>query len=231
MIDIHTHLLPGADDGSSSLEESRKLLSNAIADGISDIIITVHYELDGYYHLGRDEYDRLFAAFKKDVADLEINLYQGNEIYIHERVSKELLRGAIATLAGSKYVLVEFPFSYYDDEFDDYLYDIRKAGYQVIIAHPERYDYVREDTDFISRWTEEGYLLQANASSLNHHKKTLTTLLDSNAISFMASDGHNLRRPVLLREAYEKIADRYGLGRADDLFVNNPQKILRNENW
>ena len=231
MIDIHTHILPKVDDGSQSLEESLELLKGAAKEGTTDLIITCHYDKEGYYHKKRAELLDRFALFREQAADIPVELYLGNELYIHRDLARDLINGTCSPLADSHYVLVEFPFESYSEDYDDILYDIKRAGYQIIIAHPERYESVQDDEDFCERWLEEGYLLQSNVSSLKHHKRTMDTLLSNKWISFMASDGHNLRRPILMKDGYDYIKRKYGPQRAQDLFVINPMRVIRNEEW
>lgn len=225
MIDIHSHLLPAIDDGSSSFEESITMLNNAYEDGIRDIIITPHYDKYGFFHSEKDNNLSLLEELKEK-ANVDINLYLGNEIFINEDILDDLKDGKIATLANSKYILVEFPFTYYEDYYDGILYDLKEVGYKLIIAHPERYAYVKEDEDFCLRWLDEGYLLQCNGSSLRHHKDTIEYLLDKRWVSFIASDGHNLKRPVKLKDAYNTVLAKYGKEYADDLFIFNAKNIL-----
>ena len=228
MIDIHTHLLPDIDDGSQSWEESLELLKNAHDDGISDIIVTPHYDIGGYYHKSRNEIIELINSLKEKASDIDVNIYPGNEIYIDKGIIDELKEGKISCLGNSNYVLIEFPFTYYEGYYDDILYDIKNAGYQIIIAHPERYSYVKEDIEFVNRWIKEGYKLQCNASSLKHHQRTMDKLLSNKLVSYIASDGHNIRRPILLKEAYDFVSNKYEKQYADELFEINARIILDN---
>ena len=228
MIDIHTHLLPGVDDGSQSFEESLAMLQHAYEDGIKDIIVTPHYDIESYYHKEKEEINELLEILKEKAKDININLYAGSEIYINARIAKDLKQGKATSLANSDYVLIEFPFSYYEEHYDDILYDVKKAGYKIIIAHPERYSYVKEDVDFCNRWLNEGYLLQCNGSSLKHHQKTMDKLLSRKWVSFIASDGHNVRRAIELKDAYNYIKEKYGADYALELFETNGNKIINN---
>ena len=226
MIDIHTHLLPNVDDGSQSWQETLELLKGARDDGITDIIITPHYDRDGYFQSKKEDNLKLFEQLQEKAKNIDINLYLGNEIYTNKYIIDDLKEGKVSTLANSNYLLVEFPFTYYDDSFDDILYDLKQEGYKLIVAHPERYSYVKEDIEFCSRWINEGYLLQCNASSLKHHKEETEALLDRKWVSFIASDGHNLRRVVKLKEAYDKVNEKYGKDYADKLFILNAKIII-----
>ena len=231
MIDIHSHLLPGVDDGCQSLEESLSLLKGAIQEGIEYVVITPHFMKNGAFKLSRDEIVKRFIEFKKIVKDkgLDIELLLGNELYIHSSLDKLLLDKQVCSLNNTRYVLVEFPFEKYLDEYDEALYNIACSGYKVIIAHPERYAYVKDDINFVNRWIKEGYLLQCNQNSLfNANQKTVFRLIEKNYVSFIASDAHNEYRPCSLLKAYQKVKKQFGEITADKLFEDNALNMLQN---
>lgn len=230
MIDIHNHLIPNIDDGSDSLELSRKLLQDAIAEGISDVCITPHFMKHGLYSVRKRELLDLFEEFKKQTEDLNVNLYLGNELYIDRELDELLANDEICTMNDSRYVLIEFPFENYRTDYDEYLYNV-SLQYQIIIAHPERYHYVQKDHDFVRRWTNEGYLLQSNSTSLlrNESKKVIYDLIEKGRLSFIASDAHNMYRPLSLIEAYEMIRKKFSKETAELLMDTNPLKVIQNE--
>lgn len=229
MIDIHNHILPLVDDGSNSLELSRKLLMGAYNEGISDVCITPHFARVFDLHVYSDELEERFLEFKKQVKDIKVNLYLGNELFIDKEMDKLLLEKKVLSLNNSKYVLIEFPFDRYDDDFDEYLYNI-SLDYKIIIAHPERYDYVLKNHKFVDRWLHEGYYLQANQSSLfNFRQKHLIyKLIEDNQLSFIASDAHNASRPLSLKNSYEVVKKKFDKQVADILMNVNPMCVLNN---
>ena len=139
MVDIHCHILPNVDDGSSSLELSRQLLINAYKEGIDAVCITPHFMRLNEYKIKRNELAKLFNEFEESVKDIPVDLYLGNELYIDSELDTLLLNKEICSLNDSRYVLVEFPFNNYKNEYDEYLYNI-SLQYKIIIASPERYD-------------------------------------------------------------------------------------------
>ena len=230
MIDIHNHLIPGIDDGSDSLKLSRRLLKDAIEEGITEICITPHFMKHGPYKVRKNELVSLFEEFKEKTSDLDIKLYLGNELYIDRQLDELLMNKEICTLNDSRYVLIEFPFEYYRNEYDEYLYNV-SLNYQVVIAHPERYDYVKKDHSFVDRWLKEGYLLQANSTSLysRDSKKAIFDFIEKGELSFMASDAHNEHRPLSLIEAYNLIARKFSEETAELLMEENPKRVINNE--
>lgn len=230
MIDIHNHLIPNIDDGSDSLELSRRLLKAAASEGITEVCITPHFMKHGPFNVKKKELLELFESFKEETKDINIKLYLGNELYIDPELDELLLNDEICTMNESRYVLVEFPFEEYRREYDEYLYNI-SLEYQIIIAHPERYHYVKKDHDFVKRWLNEGYILQSNTTSLSSSdsRRVIYDLLSKGRLSLMASDAHNEYRPLSMIEAYDHIARKFNEEVAEYLMNINPKCVIENE--
>ena len=229
MIDIHSHLVPGVDDGSQSLEESLALLKQAEEDGITELITTPHFMKNGEFRVRASELVKRFNELKQAYHG-SIKLHLGNELYIHPELSELLEQGDILTLAGSDYILIEFPFNSYKDEYDEILYEL-SLKYRIVIAHPERYHYVQEDPNFCLRWLKEGYLLQSNQNCLfkKETKRVLFSMIEHGFVSFIASDAHNEYRPLILKEAHDLLEEEFGMRVAKQLTEENPGKLLVNE--
>lgn len=230
MIDIHSHILPNVDDGSNGLDLSKKLLIDAYNEGIREVCITPHFINHSSLNITKDKLQELFNSFFDEVKDIGINLYLGNELMIDSKLDSLLLEDKVCTLNNSKYVLIEFPFDKYLDEYDEYLYNV-SLDYKIIIAHPERYDYVINNYHFIDRWIKEGYLLQANSTSLTSFKQRqiIYKMIEEGKLTIMASDAHNEIRNLSLINAYNKITNKFNKEIADTLFEINPSKIINNE--
>ncbi len=229
MIDIHNHIIPNIDDGSNSLELSRVLLKDAINEGITDVCITPHFMKHGPYKVRKGELLTLFEQFKEDVSDLDVNLYLGNELYIDSELDELLANDEICTMNNSDYVLIEFPFEEYKRDFDEYLYNV-SLSYKIIIAHPERYRYVRSNPDFVDRWLREGYILQSNSTFVlsRESKKTVFELIEKGKLSMIASDCHDRYRPLSLKNAYDLIRKKFSEETSELLMETNPANVIRN---
>ncbi len=225
MIDIHTHLLPGVDDGSPNMETSIKLIKEEIIQGVTDIFVTPHfYKNRGYYSLA-DKNKEIFNDLLKEIKkqNLDVNLFLGNEIYYNERILKRLREGEVITLNNSKYVLIEFSFTRESENMVDAVNNLTASGYIPIIAHPERYPYFTdiEGYEYLKR---HGAMFQINASSLLGNygrkiKKLVYTLLEANLVDFIASDIHDFRR-ANLSVAYKEIVKKFSKEKAEQLFNN-----------
>jgi len=230
MIDIHNHLIPNIDDGSTSLELSRKLLIDAINEGITGVLITPHFDKYDGYTTRKPKLEKLFEEFKLASADLKINLYLGNELYIDSKLDELLLNYEVCSLNDSKYVLVEFPFDSYKKDYDEYLYNV-SLDYKIIIAHPERYKYVRNNPEFVRRWLDKGYYLQTNQASLfvKETKNIVLNYIEKGYLSFIASDAHSEHRPLTLIDAYKYVSHKFNEETANLLMNNNPLRVINNK--
>lgn len=230
MIDIHCHILPDLDDGSDSLETSLKMAEMAIEDGVTHVIATPH--ANNHYpfasKLVRSRRDELQAKVGE-------RLLIGTGCDFHLSYENfEALREEPAQFALNQknYLLVEFANFSVPASLDQTLHQIQLLGLQPIITHPERNPLIRSDWERLWGWLHQGCFVQVTAQSLaggfgERAQTAAETLLDSNAIHFIASDAHNLTsRPLRLRAVYELIAERKGDEIAQALFEENPRAVF-----
>lgn len=193
MRDIHCHILPGVDDGAQDLEESLAMLEAAKAVGVSSIVCTPHCR-DPYF-----DYDAMWDAYKLLVEHAEgFPLSMGFEVNHAKLV--ELGSDWIDRLAyhDRKEFLLELSTRADKAKFQEYertIFEIQARGYQVIIAHPERYRAIQKDTSLARRLLDMGCKLQASADfivggRLGREKKPAQALFDQELISYIASDAH-----------------------------------------
>jgi len=159
----------------------------------------------------------------------------GNELYYNDELLKRIDEAGFNTLAGSRYVLIEFRPDRLPDNMEEVAYEFRLRGYIPIIAHIERYSAVMEDLEIASEFISYGFLLQMNARSLisrrdPEYTKMCRSMLQRRMIHFVASDAHDARiRVPALSDAYNKAKELVGERLADEIFVSNPNKIILNE--
>lgn len=198
MKDLHCHLLYGIDDGSRSLDESIHLLKQMSLSGITEVILTPHYIGKSKYIANNKDKNKLLTELKKRVAKekLNIKLYLGNEIYLDEDILSNIKKNEISSLNDSKYLLIELPVLNCPHNVKNIFSELKYNGYKVILAHPERYQYVIENINILKDFIDMGVLLQGNYTSLlgkygKDSKKALIRILKKGWISFLSGDIHH----------------------------------------
>jgi Capsular polysaccharide biosynthesis protein len=199
--DIHSHLLPGIDDGAADWDETRQMLQLAYEQGIHTIIATPHFSRRHETGHLRELAGRLAAEARKIAPDYRI--YLGQELMYFDSLVEFLERGDALTLADTRYVLVEFRPDVTYKNLYQWIRKLLMAGYHPVIAHVERYLSLRKD-DRLRELIQAGCYLQMNYSSLNgafFHPdiRWCRNQLRNNLIHFMATDMHhiNYRAPVI----------------------------------
>lgn len=238
MIDIHSHVIPGIDDGSSSVDETFNMIQEAKQAGFTDIILTSHF-LVGHYETEPSE--MVFWKNKlQDVLsmqDISVNLHSGMEIYISNQMEELIENKRLLTLANSRYMLIELPMGSTVKYLDHVIYTLESLGIIPIIAHPERYKYVQDNPEIVKEYKDKGTLLQCNYASIlgfygNTAKKTVKKLLKGNYVDFLGSDCHKQNQIfTLIPEAVKKIKKVIGENEFEKISTLNPKKILDNEPW
>ena len=210
MIDIHTHVIPYVDDGSPNLETSLEMIKHEISIGVNEIICTPHH-IYHRYEKSVEEIKKNFQLLKEAVEkeNLPIKLYLGQEIcYSHrEDIIAMLDKGELLTLNNTKRVLLEFSFTREPEDILDLIYNFSIKGYEVIIAHVERYEWMTLDK--VKDLKKEGALIQINSNSIlgltgGKEKRFVKKLLKNNLVDFVASDTHSFR-PSTLDKSLKKI--------------------------
>ena len=232
MIDFHSHILPGIDDGSRSIEQTIRMLKEAKEAGFTKIISTSHY-IEGYYESDEAERTELLNEVQKNISGIE--LYLGNEIYITNNMINLIQNKKASTINNSKYVLFEFPLSAKSMNDKEVVYRLIENGFVPVIAHPERYSYVQDNPEYIEELAEMGALFQANYGSIigmygKKAEKTLKKLLKNDLIRFFGSDSHRIdqvytKMPKILKKLHKVLSDE----EIEEFTVINPQKVLNNE--
>lgn len=210
MFDIHTHVIPNVDDGSPNLETSIAMVKHEISIGVDQIMCTPHH-IYHRYEKSVEEISKAFQALKEAVEKekLPVKLYLGQEIcYTHrEDILSMLKAGKLLTLNNTNRVLLEFSFTREPEDLLDILYNFSINGYEVIIAHIERYEWISYDK--VVALINEGAKIQINSNSYLglttwKEKRFVKKLLKKGLVDYVASDTHSFR-PSTLDKSYKKI--------------------------
>ena len=175
---MHSHLLPGIDDGSPDMQTSLQLIRGMTELGYSKLITTPHIMWDMYKNTREvilDKLEQLRAAVKAEGLAVEINA--AAEYFLDDYVAGLLRKNEPLLTVSGKMVLVEFSLAQPSMSLKDILFEMQMQGYQPIIAHPERYIYLEHNKDFYEELKEIGCLFQLNLLSLtNHYGKSVHEL-------------------------------------------------------
>lgn len=237
MVDIHSHILPGIDDGSKNIQESFIMLKNAFKADVKLIVATPHIigRMSDVDVRKRDELiDEIQAIADKN--KIEIQIKPGYECYISpemNEIGEKLFEFTINK--NMKYVLLELPMQNIPYFVDETLANIKELGITPIIAHPERNFAIINNPKILLDFINKGCLAQLNAGSILGYygssvKNTAKTLLKHNYISVVASDVHSTSLSILPK-AYLAISELIGLNKAFKMFDEIPHKIVLGEDF
>ena len=236
MIDLHCHILPGIDDGSYDLETSIEMAKDAKRAGFDTLFCTSHYMVPNYTSPKENNIkliENLKAKLKEENVDIDLKF--ANEIYINESILELTREGQAANFEGTNYLLVELPLNQEIKAAEDILEQVLDGGYRVILAHPERYAFVKKDPNKVIPFIEMGVVLQSNYESIlgrygEDAKKTVQKLLKAKMINCLATDCHRsnsiyTRMDNIKSELHRQLDDEY----YHYLTEVNPQRISKNE--
>ncbi len=237
MIDIHSHFLPGIDDGAIDLEQSVQMCLQAAAAGCSAIVATPHQRHSRWMNTDRDELEGLLSQIHERVGS-EIRLFLGAEIRIGAGLVSDLQdisHTGLCPIAGSSYLLLEFPRHRLSFDPCETIRSVRRAGWRPIVAHPEFVPGLAEDLSIAEGLVDAGALLQLTAMSItgdfgDRARSCAHKLLDRDLAHFISSDSHDTdwRQPGLKR-AWLAVAARWGEETAVRLTTDNPGAVVENQ--
>lgn len=232
MIDLHSHILPEQDDGAQSLQDSLAMARMAVDSGTVAIAATPHC-ID-------DRTREVYAAWQLLQEAMEehripLKLFLGMEIFGTPDTARLLRAGRLFTLNGTRYPLIEFSFHSDGAEETQILHSVCRAGFQPIVAHPERYRYIQQMPEILNDWCRMGCLLQINRGSLlgrfgRYAQQTAHALVERGFASVVASDAHSAQmRTPWMADVWQLLSQEYSPQCARILLQENPKRILNNE--
>ena len=238
VIDIHSHILFGIDDGADTIAESLEMLKMAKKQGVKNVFCTSHH-----WQAESSDYDLNFELLKEKIISegIDVKLHKGMEILCEDdRYFTETLRdinnGTVKTLNGTDYLLLEMsPFMSAEEIYECVNTVFEQTGKKIVLAHIERYSVLDGEDDVIAQLKELGCLFQINAYSLVNEKyerirSFARKLLAQKLVDFIGSDAHrvNHRPPEILTGVdyiYETCDEEY----ADAVCFKNAERMLLNE--
>jgi protein-tyrosine phosphatase len=230
MIDIHSHILPGVDDGPGTLEEAAAMVQMAARTGTTDMVASPHANAKFLYT------PEAVAAKCRELdkaAGHVIHIRPGCQLALIGSVLDDALEcPSRYTIDGAGYLLVELSARVIPAGIERILTRFQDIGVTPIITHPERNDALRRQRAHLERWVDSGCLVQVTAQSLTGSfgkpaQCAAEELIERGWVHAVASDAHDLKyRPPLLSDAYWTVSRRYGDEAARVLFIDNPAAVI-----
>lgn len=231
--DLHSHILPGVDDGAASLEETRSMLQTAYEEGIRIMTATPHYAI-GRKNASVKQLQELVEELNEPSFDLcnKPHIILGNELLFSKEIIDALNRGDALTIDGTRYILVEF---FPEEEFGmmrEGLHHCLLSGYIPILAHTERYHCLIRHPWLVGELIQMGVYVQINFSGLVGHILSPKVnfchkLLKKDWVHFLGTDAHGAHnRAPRVRKEVTRLMKKYGEETVTRLLWSNPMKML-----
>ena len=226
MVDLHSHILPGLDDGAANMEESLAMAESAIADGITHVVATPHSSNE--YHFDFAHVRELRDELQTKIGD-GLKIATGCDFHLDPENLESLRKNARQYCINQHdYLLLEFNEFSIPPSMDQTLHELQLAGVQPVITHPERNGILRARPERLKKWVRRGCFAQVTGGALTGGfgagcQQDALRWIGEGIIHFVASDAHNTRtRPLRLQPAYDVVVDKFGQEKARALFQDNP---------
>ena len=237
MIDINCHLLPCTKEGCGDISDYIKMVETVKSEGIEKIIATPCFSQDLADKMTNEsvtnEVDKLNEVLLKKKIDVII--YPGSEISIFPGMDEFFKRKMLISLNGSRYFLIKLPDKTIPQYTQRVLFDLRQKGVFPVLANPEKNEQVIKSPEILFEIVKLGVHLQVNSRSLigdfgPQIEKTAWKLIENSFVSFVASGWHlNDEKEYSMKKAYRKFIERFGITVGQQLFYENPLKVINHD--
>lgn len=232
-LDIHSHILPGIDDGSKSWENTQAMLKAAYEQGVRTIVATPH-NYPGGKPQDNGRIRQLHAQAEKMAQKIDdsYHVLLGNEIYYRENMFREIKEEHILTMADSAYLLIEFPPNGRYGTIYQGIRELTEHGYFPVIAHVERVGELFWSDERLAELRKMGCCMQANTPDLmggffHRNAMRLRNLIGCGMIQFLGSDCHNMdRRKPLMEDALKVLKKHISEQAYEKVVVTNRDRFL-----
>ena len=233
LVDIHSHILPGLDDGAESLDDAVSMVKMAAEAGTTDIVASPHANDRYAYH---PETVHAKVAELQQACVAGIRIHWGCDFHLsYGNIQDALQNPTKYTINGGRYLLIEFSDMAIPPNMSAIIGQMRSVGIIPIVTHPERNPLLQKNLSMLTDWVERDVLVQVTAGSFlgrfgRAAAKAAGELMTHNLVHVVASDAHDTRfRTPVLNRAYEHIVKHYSSQHAEALFVQNPRAVIAGE--
>jgi tyrosine-protein phosphatase YwqE len=205
-IDLHSHLLPGIDDGAQTIEESITLIKGLSSLGIKKAITSPHVMHD-FYKNTPDIIRKCLSAVRKEISkqNLDFTIEASAEYYLDEGLYEMLMKGEELLSFGDRYLLFELSFMNEPGLLKDFIFQLHLKGFKPVLAHPERYMFFHRRVEKLEELKNAGVFFQLNLNSISGYysveaRKMAEWLIDQQMVDFVGSDCHAEKHLIALQE-------------------------------
>ncbi|MFN3324491.1 MAG: tyrosine-protein phosphatase [Bryobacteraceae bacterium] len=230
MVDIHSHILHGLDDGASSLDESVEMVRMAAENGTTDIVATPHANIE--FRFRPELVAERVAELRQAVGSL-IQIHTGCDFHLlHDYTEDAVAHPAKYTINGKCYLMVELSDLMIFSNTDQIFQRLMDAGMIPVVTHPERNWLLQQRLPLLERWVSMGCCMQVTGQSLlgrfgSKARRFGEEMMERGLVHFIASDAHDSQdRTPRLDQAFQHVSRKYGEARAERLFRTNPRAAL-----
>lgn len=236
MIDTHLHILPGVDDGPETMQEALALARVLVQEGIHSAIATPHYnDIFPQYTAAKiqERVDDVQQALESH--SIPLRLFAGHEVLIKPGLVEDIQNGRLATLNGSRYLLLELWSTTWLPETERVIFELRAFGIVPVITHAERYRAIQDDPHRLVALLQQGVLTQLTANSLvgvwgKTTCRSAEILLKKGLIHCIASDAHGLdKRPLAVAHGLHRASELVSQDQVHQMVEGWPNVIINNE--
>ena len=223
MIDIHTHILNGVDNGCKDYNDAGKVVLKAKSEGVTDMFVTPNQR--SYAGFDADSLKQKFNKFNEIFTKHGVDLYLGDEIEYSKDALVKIYYKKLLTMNDTKFVLIDFHKSQEEYDMFEVIKDYKAHGYKIIIAHAEIYNYSLRDYEKLKN---AGAYIQIDAESVfkKEYKKLVDSLLDERLVDFIGSNVHSSTVSYVMDKAFKEVTKKTSKDYADLIFNRNAKNYL-----
>ncbi len=237
MIDIHSHILPGVDDGARDMEMAMEMVRIYKRNGVNKIIATPHYVKNSSMSTSLEKNKKVLEEVRREIeiAGLDFEIFLGHEIYLCRDILEKLKTGKVGTMNETSYVFIELPQMDIPDYTRKLIRELVAEGYRPILSHPEKNTLIIEDINIVYDFIGDGALIEVDIPSVCGNfgmdvRRASEELLKHKMVHFLGTGAHSsIRRTPRIDSGLEKIKNLIDDEAFRRLTHDNPRRLIEGE--